>query len=137
MKNLATAFLLIVMALTSCVYNNEDELYPEPGSSQPTGSGQTGQESAQCDTTNVSYQSTVVPLLSTHRCLDCHSGGTPSGNVGLDSYGEVKAEADNGRLYGVIAHLPGFSRMPRGGNRMPECDIRQIKGWIDQGALNN
>ncbi|MEM9985978.1 MAG: hypothetical protein AAF804_12880 [Bacteroidota bacterium] len=115
--------LSLTLALTACVYNNEEELYPIPPEA--------------CDTLAVSYQATIIPLFTIHECIACHQGATPNGNVGMDSYEKVKVLADNGMLYGTIAHLPGFSPMPKDEPQLLDCEIRQIKAWIDQGALNN
>ena len=89
-----------------------------------------------CNTENVSFSSTVFPILDMH-CTGCHSGNDARGNVKLDSYGEVKKKADDGGLYGSIAHLSGYAKMPRNANKLPDCDIAQIKAWIDAGAENN
>ncbi len=115
--------LTLAVFLSACVYNNEEDLYPTPPEA--------------CDTLNISYQNTIIPLLTLHECIACHQGETPNGNIGMDSYEKVKAQADNGMLYGTIAHLPGFSPMPKDEPKLLDCEIRQIKAWIDQGALNN
>lgn len=91
---------------------------------------------AACDTLSVSYQQDIVPILQTG-CLGCHSGGAPSGGVNLSNYNGVRDVATNGKLYGAVARLPGFSPMPQGGPKLPECSIAQIKSWVDAGAQEN
>ena len=108
--------------LTSCYYDREDELYPQNGN---------------CDTTGVTFSSTVVPLLQSNTCLSCHSGPSPSGSISLESYNSVRTVALNGKLFGVISHSAGFSPMPQGGTKMSTCSINRIKAWIDAGAPNN
>ncbi len=88
-----------------------------------------------CDSTNVSYASTVRPLLEFYKCLDCHKSG--SGIADLSNYQGVKAQADNDTLYGVIAHLQGFPQMPQDTDKMDLDHILQIKAWIDGGAEDN
>ena len=117
-------FLSCVFVLTACYRDNEEELYP-PG----TGGG--------CETTGVTYLGTVAPLLQSNGCIGCHSGSAPSGNISLQSYSNVRANALNGKLYGAINHAAGFSPMPKGGNKMSTCNISKIKAWVDAGALNN
>lgn len=89
-----------------------------------------------CDTTNITYSATVAPLLQA-QCTGCHSGTSPSGGISLSTHAGVAAMANNGKLYGAIAHQPGFSAMPQGGNQLPDCQIKQIQLWIDAGAPNN
>lgn len=94
-------------------------------------------DSAQCDTIAISYAAQVVPILTTHHCIACHRVGNAVGGIKLDSYPEAKKYADNGQLYGSIAHLMGFEPMPRDEPKLSNCEIRQVKAWIDDGAREN
>ncbi len=89
-----------------------------------------------CDTTAVSYAQFVAPVIQTH-CAGCHNGSAPSGNIDLTTHVGVKAVAQSGKLYGAIAWSSGFSNMPQGGNKLPDCTISRIKAWIDAGAPAN
>lgn len=89
-----------------------------------------------CDTVNVSFANTVFPVLQ-DKCVGCHSGNNPSGGIDLNSYTTVKIQVNNGQLFGAINHESGFSPMPKGGNQLPQCEIDQVKSWIDAGAPNN
>lgn len=93
---------------------------------------------ADCDTTNVKFSTTVFPLIET-RCKGCHSGAGPQGGIALANYTQVKATVTNGKLWGSIIHATGFKPMPypAGNAKMPECDIRKVKIWIDKGAPND
>src|SRR5687767_9895156 len=122
-RNLVIAVLFTIV-LSSCYYDVEEQLYPA------TGGGN-------CETAGVTYASTVLPLLQNNGCMGCHSGGAPSGNISLEGYNNVRTVALNGKLFGVINHSPGFSPMPKGGNKMSACNINKIKAWIDAGATNN
>lgn len=121
-------FLLVCMiSLTSCYYDNEEDLYP--GDGQP------------CDTTNVTFSGTVFPVISAN-CTSCHSGAVPQGNISLVNYATISAQAkidpgNAGSLYGAISHNPGNSPMPKNGNKLTDCTIMQIKKWIDEGTPNN
>ena len=112
----------MLIGITSCYHDVEEELYPQTGT---------------CDTTNVTYVNTVAPLLQSNGCVSCHSGGAPSGNIALDTYNGVRTVAQNGKLYGAINHSAGFSPMPQGGSKMTSCNINRIKAWIDAGSNNN
>jgi len=95
------------------------------------------ESSGQCVTTNISYSGFVAPLLTTY-CVGCHSGGAPSGGISLNNYTGVKAVATSGKLYGAISWTSGVQfQMPRGSNKLSQCNIDKIKGWIDDGAPNN
>ena len=89
-----------------------------------------------CDTTDISYTVDVKPIMQS-KCNGCHSGNFPSAGLDLTSYSSMANIALNGQLYGVIAHLPGYSPMPQSGNKLPDCEIAQIRSWINQGAPNN
>jgi hypothetical protein len=113
--------------LNGCYYDNEECLYPEGTTS--------------CDTMNVTYSQNVWPVINDN-CINCHSGGTPSGNISLENYDDIRASAlipagNYGSLYGVISHAPGNSPMPKNAPKLPDCNIKQIEIWIEQGAPEN
>ncbi len=89
-----------------------------------------------CDTTFVGYAGTVSPILTTY-CTGCHSGSQPEGDIDLSTWSKVKPYADNGTLAGSVRHASGYSAMPKNGNKLPECAIRQIEKWVADGAQNN
>ena len=89
-----------------------------------------------CDTTNVTFSATVFPLLQAN-CVGCHSGSAPGGNIRLENYANVLAVAQNGKLLGSVNHSAGYKAMPFGGNKLPACNIDQIRIWVDGGAQNN
>ncbi|MBK6905200.1 MAG: hypothetical protein IPH04_20985 [Saprospirales bacterium] len=93
-------------------------------------------DSGGCDTNNVGFAAYVFPVIQSY-CLGCHSGGSPSGGINLNSYAGVQAVAQNGQLYGAISHAQSYSAMPQNGAKLSDCRISKIKSWIDAGALNN
>jgi uncharacterized membrane protein len=121
------AFIFAAMSiLNSCYYDNEEELYQNI-------------QTAQCDTTNVTYSGTIAPIIQ-QNCYTCHSTTAPSGGVVLDTYTGVAASAANGlssRLWGSINHLSGYSAMPKGGNKLTECELKKIEIWLRAGSPNN
>jgi len=131
MKNvfkIVNPLLIIVAAFTvsSCYYDNEETLYPR----QVT-----------CDTTNVSYAGTVKPIIDQH-CLSCHSGGAPSAGISLETYDDIASaaaipEGSYGSLLGVVKHSSGNSAMPKGANKLSDCNILRIEKWINDGTNNN
>jgi len=89
-----------------------------------------------CDTVNVTYSGTIAPLLQSH-CVGCHNNTSASGNVNLVAYPGVQVQALNGKLMGSVNHNAGYSAMPKGGAKLPACEIDELRTWIDNGALNN
>jgi hypothetical protein len=124
---ITTKFILVCLvpiALTmmqSCYYDNEEELYPVAGS---------------CDTSNVTYSTTVAPIMA-NTCNGCHGGNFPQAGIRTDTYANLKIIADNGRLWGAINHENGFSPMPQNQPKMNDCNLAKIRKWLDEGALDN
>jgi cytochrome c5 len=104
----------------SCYYDNEEALYPALSNS--------------CDTTNVTYSGSIVPILN-NSCLTCHSNASTGGSIVLTTYAEVVASAP--RITGSIKQLSGFSAMPKNGGKIKSCSISQWDIWVKNGMLNN
>ncbi len=119
-------FLVIVLFfMWSCYYDNEEYLYPLLENN--------------CDTTNVTFSSSVKPILEQH-CFSCHSNSTAAffgDNIKLEDYTDAKLRADEGSLYGAVAHLGSYSPMPKGAQKIGDCKISVIRIWADAGAPNN
>lgn len=94
-------------------------------------------ETGGCDTTNVTWTSTVRPIIETN-CLGCHNGGTDfNRNVDLATHAGAQRVALSGQLYGALSHAPGFAPMPQGTAPLDSCTIEKIKAWITAGAPAN
>ncbi|MFZ4707717.1 MAG: c-type cytochrome domain-containing protein [Bacteroidales bacterium] len=89
-----------------------------------------------CDTTNVTYTNHIKPMVQ-NACQGCHSGAAPGGGIELSTYAGIKAVADNGKFFGSISHLSGYSAMPKNGNKLTDCQIKMVQIWINQGAPQN
>ena len=89
-----------------------------------------------CDTTKFTFAANVNPILQ-NNCTGCHNASNAQGGVNLVGYSAVKVYADNGKLYGSIAHLSGYKPMPQGAAKLSDCNIRVVQKWIQAGALNN
>ena len=112
---------LIFGGLSNCTYNNEEDLYPQI---------------VECDTLNVTYSSTIAPIMSTS-CNSCHGESFVNANVRTDNYDDLKVIADDGRLWGVVNHESGYSPMPKDRPKLNDCDLKKIRVWLDNGALND
>jgi hypothetical protein len=110
--------LSAVMILPACTSDKDD---PEP----------------ECIITNVSYSATIAPIMATN-CNSCHSGALPNAGIVTSTHaGLVDAAITRGRLLGAINHEPGFTPMPQGLPRLPQCPRSQIAAWVTDGAPNN
>ncbi|MCS6823521.1 MAG: hypothetical protein NZ529_04435 [Cytophagaceae bacterium] len=92
-----------------------------------------------CDTANVSYINQVKPILE-RKCFNCHKVSdcaSRGGNVCFETYQQVKALTDAGFIVPNIEHKAGYSPMPQGASKLPDCEIALIRSWVNQGAKNN
>ena len=89
-----------------------------------------------CDSTQFKYGANVSVIISAY-CLGCHSGGSPSAGINLSTWAGVNQVAISGRLVGAVSHAPGYSPMPKNTAKLSECQIAQIRKWVNAGALNN
>ena len=110
--------LAFIVLVSSCTSDNESDFYNNI-----------------CDTTNVSYSETVLPILN-NQCISCHQSSNSNG-VSLATYDDVKAAAEDGSLSGSINHRPGYSPMPQNQPKLSDCSIKKIDKWINEGSPNN
>ena len=89
-----------------------------------------------CDTALFTYSGAISPMFNTY-CKGCHNPSSLGGGVDLSSYATVKAIASTGRLMGSIKHSPGYIPMPQGGNKLQDCQVREVEKWIQSGMPNN
>jgi hypothetical protein len=71
------------------------------------------------------------------KCNNCHGGISPSAGIKLDTYTEAVKYVNDKSLMGSINHASGYSAMPKGGYKMPACEIQKIQDWINSGSPNN
>lgn len=116
-------FICILISLSSCYYDSEEALYPSVSNG--------------CDTTNVTFSGSVVPMLA-NNCLSCHSNSVAAalGNgIQLENYADVKTYSV--RIDGAIKHTGGYSPMPKNGGMLKSCLITQFDIWIRNGMPDN
>ncbi len=117
----STLILLgIAIVTNACVNNNEQELYPDTF----------------CDTTDITWQNTVAEILQ-RNCVECHGPDRSYNNVRHDSYESEMIVVNDGRLRCVINHDSGCPQMPFQRGQLPECELKQINLWLDNGAPEN
>lgn len=91
---------------------------------------------ASCDTANVTYNSSIKSII-TDKCQGCHSGSSPAGGYDFSTYAGVKARVNDGKLWGAVNQVAGYSAMPKNGNKLSTCELDKLKIWINAGAPNN
>lgn len=114
-------FLILITGsvFSSCYYDKEDMLYG-------TGS---------CDTSNIKYSVQIVAIVNSN-CIVCHGGTAANGGgIKLGTYNDIKAYASNGILLTSVTR--STNTMPKGGTRLSNCRIAEIRTWIRNGAPNN
>lgn len=116
--------MLFVFSIISCEH---EPVEPQANGGNGNGNGNGGDD---CDTANVTYQASVFPVFETY-CISCHSGSAPEAGIDLTDYEQVAFLAENGALLGAIKHEPGYSPMPKDGNKLDSCTIAKIEIWIN------
>ena len=113
-------FLFAAFLVFSCSKENEEDLFDDKD----------------CVTQNQSYTADIAPILA-GSCNSCHGTSAPTAGIITASYEGLKNIAGNGSLLGSINHASGYSPMPKGGSKLPECARLKIAAWIAAGATNN
>ena len=122
MKNLALTFIIVSCLAVSCSYNKEElpepmvELEPLTVAVSPP------------NTVTITYTSHIKSMVD-NNCVVCH--GT-SGGVTLQTYVQVKAKADAGRILARAINGSG-GPMPQSG-LMSQTNLDTLQMWLDQGA---
>lgn len=116
--------MLLSFSLTSCYYDKEETLY---------GGGI-------CDTSNISYSNTVVPILSMY-CSNCHSvANAPVSGDGLilEGYNNISIylQQHQQTLIDAVKQNGGARSMPPT-SKIDKCSIAFLEAWVLQGKQNN
>lgn len=128
MQKLLLVAVALVLSLSACYYDNEEELYP-------TAAGGGG-----CDTANVTYSGVISKIVGTRCALaGCHAGASSQAIGNFENYTSLKTFLDGqkGTFINAINHNAGTSPMPKGSAKLSGCNISQIQIWINNGYPNN
>jgi len=122
-KLLLAVFFVTVLSVTSCYYDKEEVLYPN---------------TKDCDTTKISFQSTIFPIINSSCNLSgCHDATTQASGYNFTTYAGIKAQIEVPRFLGSIKHESSYSSMPKGGGKLSACNILKIEQWKKNGSPNN
>ena len=91
---------------------------------------------SRCDSSQFAFSTAILPLMNKF-CVGCHSSGNASASVDLSSYTGVKKSISQGQGLMTSINQNGNFPMPKGGNKLIDCEINQVKRWINAGAPNN
>tara|TARA_B100000809_G_scaffold266153_1_gene327575 strand:+ start:3957 stop:4355 length:399 start_codon:yes stop_codon:yes gene_type:complete len=131
MKKLAITLITVssLAVIVSCSYNKNE--LPEPivesvtvpvvtpvNPVTPTSSGA------------ITYTSHIKSMVD-NNCVVCHGS---SGGITLQTYSQVKSQADAGRILARAINGSGTGPMPPSG-LMPQTNLDTLQMWLDQGAL--
>lgn len=97
---------------------------------------------------NISFSQNIYPIFQVKCAFSgCHASPNPADGIDLSTWANVTAdpnivfpgEADLSRLVWAIEPRAGISPMPPVGYARPVTaeQLRGIKTWIDEGALDN
>jgi uncharacterized membrane protein len=87
-----------------------------------------------CDTAVSGFSSTIQPMMTKY-CVGCHAYPNAGAGVDLSSPLGVKNAINQG-LMKSLDHT-GYYPMPKGGSKLSDCEINQVRKWIQKGAPND
>ena len=87
-----------------------------------------------CDSSQFKYSTTIKPLIDKY-CIGCHAYPNASGSVELSSHAGVVAATAGGKLLNSLKATTNW--MPKGGNKLSDCQIKQFEKWINAGTPND
>ena len=118
---IVTITAALVLAMSSCTYDNLEELYGYPYN---------------CPTDSVKYSVDVSKIVQSSCAVSgCHLDPAAAGGVDLSTYQSVFDNKENIRDR-INRPTNADGHMPLGGVLNP-CSIDEITAWIDMGAPNN
>lgn len=111
-------FILVVF-LSACYYDNEEELYPS--------------NMNDCNTEQLTFTADIQPIINSSCAIPaCHqAGGNGFGN--FETYSGLKAILDNGSFENRVI----IQRNMPPNRELSSCEIEKLKEWLNQGAPNN
>jgi hypothetical protein len=117
MKLLLYIFSIITIIYISagCTLDSEEEYFYE----------------TVCDTTDITYQE--VRSIFINNCAICHNfSSTYREGIELDNFESTVSSINTGLVLPAIKHT-GPYQMPYQQPQLPECFLRQIELWIENG----
>lgn len=98
---------------SGCVNNSEEDLY-----------------GLECDTLNMTYSK--IKYIFEDNCYTCHTESYYNHDIKTDSYTNLKAAVNTGKLLPAI-NWTGTYQMPKGQEKLDACQIAKIQAWVNAG----
>ena len=87
-----------------------------------------------CDSAVSGFAAVIQPMMTKY-CVGCHAYPNASAQVELSGYIGVKNAINQGLLKSL--DHSGYYPMPKGGAKLSDCEINQVRNWIQRGAPND
>jgi uncharacterized membrane protein len=87
-----------------------------------------------CDSAVSGFSAVIQPMMTKY-CVGCHAYPNASAQVELSGYIGVKNAINQGLLKSM--DHSGYYPMPKGGAKLSDCEINQVRNWIQRGAPND
>jgi hypothetical protein len=116
MRNTAFLFFALAMIGSGCYYDSFEGLHPANGYVNP------------CDTTLQSTYTSAIKVIISYNCLSCHNASYAGGNVNLENYELVKANAT--KIINSVLRNSGYNPMPPT-QSLPDCQTQRLQEWIN------
>ncbi len=90
-------------------------------------------DTSTCDTSNVTFTSSIQPIIQTY-CLGCHTSSNASmsgGGIVLDIYTSVKTNAQTGHLLCSVQWTGTCYQMPKSSSQLSTCNIHKFVIWVN------
>ena len=87
-----------------------------------------------CDSAVSGFTAVIQPMMTKY-CEGCHAYPNASAQVELSGYIGVKNAINQGLLKSM--DHSGYYPMPKGGAKLSDCEINQVRNWIQRGAPND
>jgi mono/diheme cytochrome c family protein len=87
-----------------------------------------------CDSAVSGFTAVIQPMMTKY-CGGCHAYPNASAQVELSGYIGVKNAINQGLLKSL--DHSGYYPMPKGGAKLSDCEINQVRNWIQRGAPND
>lgn len=88
-----------------------------------------------CSGSTPTYTQNIKPILeATCSGSECHTSGQTEGGVDLSSYAGASEASREKNFMKTIQHIPGYPKMPKDADRLPDAQIHMIYCWVENGS---
>jgi len=88
-----------------------------------------------CTGVTPTYTQNIKPILdATCARSGCHSDSHSAGGINLSNYAGASAASAKKSFMGTIQQLPGYQKMPKDADRLPDAQIHALYCWVENGS---